>query len=206
MTTAQVDPFSADAAAAAAQFLGGSSVVAAKFPRDGFVVEGTILSFRMSQQSDINSGELLFWENKKQTKQSELRFPQTAQPCSQLVIELQGEPTGVTWEGLQYDEVQVEDDDGIRALYVKGRMQKAVAQALKDAGVKAPEEGGYLKVARTGTAKASGGVGKAFTYAAQYTPASKNSKAAGQFLAAGEEGGVPDPFGGQPAGPNPFGN
>lgn len=195
MTTAtQTDPFSADAAKAA-QFLGGGSTVAAKFPRDGFIVEGTIVSFRMSQQSDINSGELLFWENKKQTKQSELRFPQSAQPCEQLVIELQCEPTGVTWEGLQHIEVPVPDDDGVRALYVKGRMQKAVAQAMKDARIQAPEIGGYLKVARTGAVKASAGVGHAYTFTAQYTPAAQNGKAAGQFLAQGEGGAAPDPFG-----------
>lgn len=196
MTTApQTDPFSADAAKAAA-FLGGGTV-SAKFPKEGFVVEGTILSFRMAQQTDMESGELLFWEGKEQVEQSKLKFPQSARPCEQLVIEMQCEPTGVTWETNRYVERQLPDDDGTRTLYVKGGLQAAIGKALRDAGVRAPEIGGYLKVQRGKDTKRPGSKYFSYSYTAAYTSADRNDKAAGQFLAQGE--------GGQRAG-NPFGN
>jgi hypothetical protein len=139
MTTApQTDPFSADAAAAA-NFLGGGTV-AAKFPTEGFVVEGTILSFRMAQQTHMKSGELLFWEGKDRVEQSKLKYPATAKPVEQLVIEMQCEPTGITWESNRYVERQLPDDDGVRTLYVKGGLAGALGKALRDAGVRAPED------------------------------------------------------------------
>lgn len=194
MTTApQTDPFSADAAKAA-QFLGGGTV-AAKFPKVGFTVEGTILSFRMAQQTDMESGELLFWEGKDKVEQSKLRFPQNAKPVEQLVVEIQGEPTGVTWETNQYVEKQLPDDDGVRTLYVKGGLQFALGKALRDARVRAPEIGGYLKVTRGQDTKRPGSKYFSHSYTAEYTPASKNSHAAGQFIAGGEDGAPADPFG-----------
>lgn len=194
MTTApQTDPFSADAARAAA-FLGGGTV-AAKFPKPGFSVEGTILSFRMAQQTDMDSGELLFWEGKDKVEQSKLRFPDNAKPVEQLVIEVQGEPTGVTWETNQYVEKQLPDDDGVRTLYVKGSLQFAIGKALRDARVQAPEIGGYLKVTRGQDVKRPGSKYFSYSYTAVYTPASQNGKAAGQFLSQGEGGEAPDPFG-----------
>lgn len=195
MTTAQTDPFSADAAKAAA-FLGGGTV-AAKFPKPGFTVEGTILSFRMAQQTDMESGELLFWEGKDRVEQSKLKFPDSAKPVEQLVIELQGEPTGITWETNQYVEKQLLDDDGVRTLYVKGGLQFAVGKALRDARVRAPEIGGYLKIQRGQDSKRPGSKYFSHSYSATYTPASQNGAAAGQFLAQGKVSGeAPDPFGG----------
>ncbi|MGY5634164.1 hypothetical protein ACW7N6_38130 [Streptomyces sp. UC1A3] len=194
MTTApQTDPFSADAAKAAA-FLGGGTV-AAKFPREGFVVEGTITSFRMAPQTDMESGELLFWEGKEKVEQSKLKFPDTAKQVEQLVIEMQGEPTGITWETNRYVEKQLPDDDGVRTLYVKGGLANAVGKALRDAGVRAPEIGGYLKIQRGKDAKRQGSKYFSYTYTAQYTPASQNGEAAGQFLSQGEGGQPADPFG-----------
>ena len=190
----QTDPFSADAAAAA-NFLGGGTV-AAKFPKEGFVVEGTILSFRMAQQSHMESGELLFWEGKEQVEQSKLKFPQSARPCEQLVIELQGAPTGITWETNRYVEKQLPDDDGVRTLYVKGGMQNAIGKALRDAGVRAPEIGGYLKVARGKDTKRPGSKYFSYSYAAQYTKAEANGEQAAGFLAQGDGGEATDPFGG----------
>lgn len=195
MTTApQTDPFSADAAKAAA-FLGGGTV-SAKFPKEGFVVEGTIQAFRMAQQTHMESGELLFWEGKEQVEQSKLKFPQSARPAEQLVVELQGEPTGITWETNRYVERQLPDDDGMRTLYVKGGLQAAIGKALRDAGVRAPEIGGHLKVQRGKDTKRAGSKYYSYTYTAQYTPASQNGEAAGRFIAQGEGGEAPDPFGG----------
>ncbi|MFH8805307.1 hypothetical protein ACH4F6_38160 [Streptomyces sp. NPDC017936] len=198
MTTApQTDPFSADSAKAA-QFLGGGTV-AAKFPKPGFTVEGTIIAWRMAPQTDMESGELLFWEGRDKVEQSKLRNPATAKPVEQLVIELQGEPTGITWETNRYVEKPLPDDDGVRTLYVKGSLQFAVGKAMREAGKpnQAPEIGAYLKVQRGQDTKRPGSKYFSYSYVAQYTPAEQNTKAAGNFLAQGEGGGqAVDPFGG----------
>lgn len=196
--TAQQDPFSAEAAAAA-QFLGGGGVTAAKFPENNFKVEGTVTEFRMSQRTDIDSGEPLFWESKKPTEQSKLKFASSATDHNrvmQLVITLQGEPTGVTWETNRYIEKALPDDDGLRALYVSSpEMQKAIGKALQEAGLRAPEVGGYLEVVKTGEQRIAGTSFTKFLYAARYTPASQNEKAAGDFLnQANGEAPPADPF------------
>lgn len=190
--TTQTDPFSAEAAAAAS-FLGGGTL-AAKWPTPGFVVEGTILSFRMGQQTDMESGELLFWEGKERVEQSKLKFPATAKPVEQLIIETQGEPTGITWETNRYVEKQVPNDDGVRTWYIKGALAAAVGKALREAGVRAPEIGGYIKAGRGQDTKRQGSKYFSYTFTAQYTRADQNGEQAAGFLAGGGE--APDPFGG----------
>lgn len=197
MTTSQ-DPFST-AAAEAARFLGGGGVVAAKFPKDGHKWEGTVTAFRMSQRTDIESGEPLFWESKRPTEQSKLRFPSSATDanrCMQLIIEMQCEPTGVTWETNQYIEKKLPEDDGMRALYVTGDLQRAVGKALQEAGVPAPEVGGYLEVVRTGSKRIEKTTFVKYLYAARYTPAAKNEHAAAEYFKAGDDGAdtPADPF------------
>jgi hypothetical protein len=191
----QQDPFSTEAAAAA-QFLGGGGMTAAKFPRDGFKVGGTVTAFRMVQRTHIDSGEPLFWESKKPTEQSALKFPSSATEKNrvmQLIIELQSEPTHVTWETNRYIEKKLEEDDGMRALYISSpELQKAVGKALQDAGVRAPEVGGYLEVVKTGEQRIQGTSFTKFTYAAKYTPASQNEKAAEAYLT--QAGEPADPF------------
>lgn len=197
MTTSQ-DPFSASAAEAA-RFLGGGGTVAAKFPKTGHKVEGTITAYRMSQRTHIDSGELLFWESKRPTEQSKLRFPSSATEanrCMQLIIEMQCEPTGVTWETNRYIEKALPDDDGMRALYVTGDLQRAVGKALQEAGVQAPEIGGYLQVVKTDEKRIEGTSFTRFIYAAKYTPADKNEHAAAEYFKAGDGGAdtPADPF------------
>lgn len=193
MTTApQTDPFSADAAKAA-QFLGGGTV-AAKWPAPGTEVEGTIMSFRMGQQTDMESGELLFWEGKERVEQSKLKYPATAKEVEQLIIETQGEPTGVTWETNRYVEKTLPDDDGMRTWYIKGALAAAVGKAMREAGVRAPEIGGYIKAVRGQDVKRQGSKYFSYTFTAQYTPAAKNGHQAAGFLA--QDGEAPDPFGG----------
>lgn len=200
MTTQMDDPFSMDSTKAASFLSGGS--VSAVFPREGFTHEGTILSFRMAQRTDRDSGELLFWEGKKTVEQSKLVFPANAQPAEQLIVEIQGQPSGITWETNQYREKAVPDDDGVRTLYIKGGMQKAIAKAMRDAGVRAPEINGYLKITRGKDIKFGDNWGH--SHVAVYTPAAQNGAAAGAFL--DQNGAAPDPFGGQPAQvPDPFG-
>jgi hypothetical protein len=125
------DPFQQQKQAAA--FLSGG-LVSAKFPEVGFTVTGTVIDFRMQQQRDYDSGEPLVWSD--------------GSPRMQLVVDLQCEPTGVTWEGLHRRQVAIPNDTGMRSLYVKGNLQKAVAQALRDADNAQFETGGTLVVQR----------------------------------------------------------
>lgn len=114
-------------------FLSGGAP-AQKFPKEGFTWGGTILGWEMAQQTDLETGELKFWPDGK--------------PQMQLILNMQGEPTGITWEGNAYREVPLHDDDGARRLFVKGGLQAAVGKALRDAGRKL-EIGAYLEVTRT---------------------------------------------------------
>jgi hypothetical protein len=198
VTTAQ-DPFSAEAAAAA-QFLSGGGTVAAKFPRDGYKVAGTVTGFRMQQRTHIDSGEPLFWEGKKPTEQSKLKFASSATDKNrvmQLIITLQGEPTGITWETNRYIEKKLPEDDGVRDLYVSSPdLQRAVGKALNEQGLQAPEVGGYLEVVKTGEQRIEGTSFTKFIYAARYTKADQNDKAAASFLQEGAaaEAAPADPF------------
>lgn len=202
--TTTVDPFSVDAVKAT-RFLSGDKKVGAKFPQVGFVVKGTILDWRMAQQTDNETRELLFWQGKKPTAQSQLTIPvESARPVEMMVIDLQCEATGITWEGKDYEEVPLPEDDGKRTLYIQNTKIKALADALKKAGVQLPEVGGYLEMARGKSFKAPGAKFASQSFTARYTTAEKNprraedlgsSQGAGDFLA-DASGEAPDPFGG----------
>lgn len=154
-------------------FLMGGGV-AAKFPKIGYQIEGTVTSFRMQQQRDYDTGELLFWKDGNKRMQ--------------LLIVMDTEEQG------SFDEngepVEVPDDDGQRTLYVKGALQKAIGRALKEAGAEL-EEGGYLKVKRVKDLPKTNPKFKApYGFAVQYTPAAKNSKAATDFAKSDPETGA----------------
>lgn len=201
--TTMTDPFSVEAVKAT-RFLSGDKKVGAKFPQVGFVVKGTILDWRMAQQTDNETRELLFWQGKKPTAQSQLTIPvESARPVEMMVIDLQCEPTGITWEGKDYEEVQLPEDDGKRTLYITNTKIKALADALRAAGAQLPEVGGYLEMARGKSVKAPGAKFASQSFTARYTTAEKNPRRAqdlgtGQgadnFLA--QNGEAPDPFGG----------
>ena len=182
-----VDPFS-DVKA----FLGGGRVPA-KFPKVGAIVEGTVTGWRLSQRTDMKTGEPLFWEGKQAVREGALQFPESSKksPAMQLLLDIQGEPTGVTWKTNQYIEEPLPDDDGSRTWYVHGNAQKALAQGLKDAGDADIEVGAYVKAERTKSVKA--GDFFAYTYKVVWTPASKNEKAAKDFMGSPEDDGA-DPF------------
>lgn len=180
-----IDPFSE-----VKQFLSGSSV-AAKFPKVGAVVEGTVLSFRVTQRTDMKTGEPLYWEGRQTVKESALQFEASKNsPAKQLLLEVQGEPTGITWETNQYIEKPLRDDDGVRTMYIHGAFQKALAKALKDAGNVDVEAGAYIKVTRGQSFKA--GDFMAFSYTVEWTPAASNTKAATDFAKEATPDG--DPF------------
>jgi hypothetical protein len=169
-------------------FLSGGSI-AAKFPKVGAEFEGTVISFRMAQRTHIDSGEPLYWEGKQTVEESELKFPASKNnPAMQLVMEVQGEPTGITWDTNRYIEREVPDDDGVRTLYITGNLQRAFVKALRDAGGADVEPGAYVKVVRGNDTKAPGSKYFSYTYAVTWTPADKNTKAATDFVSK-EEGG-----------------
>lgn len=139
------DPFSDEAAQA---FLQGSST-AAKWPKIGYVVEIEIEDYRMAQQRHYDLNEPLFWAGKKQVPESQAVDKSDNARVMQLIIEGKGEPTGETWKGLQNTRVALPEDDGRRVMYVKANLQRAIAKAFKDAGVKLSDaKGARLRVER----------------------------------------------------------
>lgn len=112
-------------------FLMGAGIKSFKFTNHGDTVKGQILSLDMQQQRDIKTGQPKFWDDQK------------AQPMMQLRIVL------------QTDEHDGDDDNGQRAIYVKGNMQQAVRDAIKAAGAEKIEEGGILAVQYTSDGQAT---------------------------------------------------
>lgn len=107
----------------------GTGSRSAKFETPGDKVQGEIVDIRTSQQTDPGTGKPKFWDN--------------GDPMWQVVITIQ---TGDSDEA---------DDDGKRAIYVKGgkkrqTTEKAITDAVKAAGARFPEVGGILGVAYTG--------------------------------------------------------
>lgn len=155
------DPFSDNKAAQ--DFLMGGGVTGQKFPKEGFTVELTWLSWKMAQQTDMESGEPKFWND--------------GRPRMQMVVTAQGEPTGITWETNAYVETEIEDDDGKRALYIKGNLQKAIREGIREAGLKGPETGMLTRITRGKSEKPKvRGQQGAHTFKVVVTPAAKNPK------------------------------
>jgi hypothetical protein len=127
-------------------FLMGSSARGFKFTEPGDKVSGRIVSLDMQQQRDFSTGKPKFWNDDEN------------QPMMQLRIILQTE--------LADDK----DDDGQRAVYVKGEMQKAVKAALAESGAKQIEEGATLRVKFTGLGAKEGNLNAPKLYQAQYEP------------------------------------
>lgn len=122
-------------------------------------VEGTVVGeTEVNQQSDYDTGELLFWssEGKPVMDNGGGRY----NPVQQMIITLQTEA--------QEDE----DDDGLRKLYIKtGEQKKALKAALAEAGVRGIKEGGRLRFRWTGERPSKNPkFGMARLYEAEYTP------------------------------------
>lgn len=112
-------------------FLLGGGGSSAKFDQPGDTVAGTITSTEVREQTDIQTGKPLTWDN--------------GDPRMQLVVSLQTD--------LRDDN----DDDGVRAVYVKGSkkpgsksLHDAVRAAVQSAGAKGLEVGGTLSVSYVG--------------------------------------------------------
>lgn len=182
------DPFSSNEDQEAASFLSGGGSLAVKFPKVGFIYEGTVVDWEMRQQTDMNTGELLWFIGNKKVKDSDVRDSQrrSAKPMNQLLLHMQGEATGITWETNQYIEKPVPDDDGMRIMYVKGALRRAIQKAIQDANGKL-ECGAYVQVERLESTKARGSDFYSYNYAAKWTPAAQNAKAAADFVSGSQE-------------------
>lgn len=113
-------------------FLLGGGGKSASFENIGDSITGTVISTNVADQTDIGSGKVLTWDD--------------GSPRKQLVVKLQ--------TTLSDDS----DDDGVRAVYVKGAkkpgsksLHDAVASAVRKAGAKSLETGGTLTVTHDGT-------------------------------------------------------
>lgn len=171
----------------AQSFLMGGGITGQKFPHVGFTVDLTWLSWKMAPQTDMDTGEIKTWADGRKRMQ--------------MVVTAQGEATGITWETNAYVETSIEDDDGVRALYIKGNLQKAIRDGIRNAGMKGPEVGMLTRITRGKSEKPkTKGQQGAHTYTVVVTPAAKNPKwaeiqadeAAADLDSAGDE--------------NPFGN
>jgi hypothetical protein len=144
-------------------FLMGGGGRSAKFEAPGDQVTGTVISQEMRQQTEFSpngAGKPEFWDN--------------GDPKMQLVVKLQ--------TSLREDA----DDDGVRAVYLKGGFkapttQKAVSDAVRAAGASGLETGGTLTLTYTGNGPATGGGFPPKYYTANYTPP------AAQFLHGGSQ-------------------
>jgi hypothetical protein len=127
------------------KFLMGGGGKSASFKAIGDAVTGTITNMEERQQTDFDSGKPLEWEN--------------GSPRNQLVISL------LTEESVD------EDDDGMRRLYVKGNLQRAIREAVIKSGKRVIADGSILSVTYIGddvpTRKGMSGAKK---YSAVYEP------------------------------------
>lgn len=137
-------------------FLMSSGTTSFKFDVIGTTCKGTIESLEMMQQRSIDDGSLAFWDEAKTQPKMQLR----------IVVET--------------DERDGDDDDGRRAVYAKGEMQKAIRDAIKAAGCDKIEEGGTLAVQFYAEGDApKRGMNKPKLYKAQYKPPSVTPAAIG---------------------------
>lgn len=143
-------------------FLMGGGVKSASFPAVGTTVTGQIVREpEVQQQKDFKTGELKFWAN-------------DGTPMQQLKVVL----------ATDLRDPSEPNDDGERAIYVKGNLLKAVRDAVRRSGAKGLEVGGILAVTYSGDGIAQGQLDPPKLYTAVYTPAARN--AATEFINGGQ--------------------
>lgn len=127
--------------------MGGGGAPSAKFDVLGRTYKGTIVESEVRQQTEVGTNEPLFWKD--------------GNPKMQAVVTLQTDER----------DPSIEDDDGRRKLYIKGQMQQAVRDAVREAGESEFRKGGMLAVKYHANGEASQ---RGFTppklYVAQYRP------------------------------------
>lgn len=144
---------------ASESFLAGGGPPSAKFGAIGDTVSGTIVSEpTVEQRKHIETGEPLTWKD--------------GNPQLQMVVSLQ----------TQLRDPSIEDDDGIRRLFVKGKLRGAVQESVIASGRKGLDVGGTLSVTYYADGeKTNPAFNAPKLFRAQYTPPSASEQAA-QFL------------------------
>jgi hypothetical protein len=137
-------------------FLMGGGIASAKFKEIGDTIKGVIADQpELRQQTDFKTGAPKYWNDGK--------------PMMQLIVTLSTD---------ERDPADPEDD-GNRRVYIKGKLQQAVAQAVRKAGAKGLEVGGTLQVSYVGNdAPKVRGEDGAKLYTAEYIAAAPQSQAA----------------------------
>jgi hypothetical protein len=102
------------------EFLLASGVPSFKFEKHGDTIRGQITSLEMQQQRDFTTQAPMTWDD--------------GRPRMQLRIVI------------ATDLRDNDEDDGSRAVYVKGQLQQAVRDAVRTAGASKIEIGGTLAV------------------------------------------------------------
>lgn len=140
------------------------------FPKVGYKWGGTLIAAEYSQKTDMDTQEPKVWPDGK--------------PQMQIILTLQGEPTGFKYEGQTYDRVEIGDDDGIRRLFLSGNKLKALKDALRVAKSKL-EIGGYFEMTREKDGEApKKGYARRQNFSGVWTPAAQNAHAVNAALAA----------------------
>jgi hypothetical protein len=129
----------------ALDFLMGQSGAPAKFADVGDKVVGTVLAYEKRQSKDMK-GNLKFWDD--------------GSPIYEAVITLQTDAR----------DPEVEDDDGIRRVFARGKMLYAIRDALKAARYRGDIKGGKLGVAFTGLGEAQRGFQAPKLFSAKFEP------------------------------------
>lgn len=149
----------------------GGGIKSAAFPDQqyGHTVAGAIVRPpQVRQQTDFDTGKPKHFDN--------------GDPMMQIVVQVQTDLRD------QADAT----DDGVRAFYLKGQMQAAVRDAVREAGAKGLEVGGHLAIRYVKDEPNSRGRGKdKKVYAARYTAPA--AQAANDRLMGGEGGSTPAP-------------
>ncbi|ASR85267.1 hypothetical protein I5H06_gp37 [Mycobacterium phage SirPhilip] len=144
-------------------FLGGGGPASAKFKSHGDTVGGPIaVEPEQRQQTDLDTNEPLTWKD--------------GSPRMQLVVTVQTD----------LNDPEVDDDDGLRRLFVKGEMRKAVQKAVIAAGAKGLDVGGELYLTYVGDGEKKGHLTPPKLYSATY-----KKPAAGAAPAAAAPAGLP---------------
>lgn len=127
-------------------FLLGAAGAPAKFPAVGTIVRGRVLSHEKRQSRDMD-GNPKTWDD--------------GNPVWEVIVTLQTEDR----------DASIEDDDGVRRLFVRGQMLKAVRDSLVKASWRSSLIGGELAVQYTGDGiPARNGFSAPKQYRAQFTP------------------------------------
>jgi hypothetical protein len=128
------------------EFLLSGGVPALKYETPGTTHTGKIISAEVQQQREIDTGKVKYWDDGK--------------PQLQIKVHLQ---TTIRDPG-------IEDDDGIRADYIRGNKLKAVQAAVRKARAKL-EPGGELTITYTGDGEQkTRGFNAPKLYTAAYAP------------------------------------